>query len=978
MAKLYCVPLGHSPRSLFYDKLQSVGYDKGVLVLPSRLLMHQAQREANIRTIDIDFLATTILNDNGYLNLKPINSRSQELVIKDLVKFLAQRDKLEYFEALAEKQGFIKALASLVRQLSRSGVTEVQIMNALENWGRTGNQGLKDWEISQLYALYRKYLKDNDWFDLEGKYRLAIKVLQEEKVKLRWQEVCISDFYTFDALQLEFIKALSKRTNVSVGLMYDAQNSEVLKAVENTYGALMNFCDLEKVSLLTSKAPENVRLCQFPDRELEMAWVLTEVKGLLRNGVDAKEILVTFRKFDNYNGLRRLADQYGIPVSIPQSSGLNLQPLAEFILLLLEAKPDNRLGAEAYFKLLTNGIGKLLLNVDGEAAHFWRQEKYFTTRSQVQAKCGESFIAEDSRLAIIDTALENLQATATVSEYGAVLEALLEGLDLERTLGAMHKQGALQYQDVKGCLQSKQLILQCLQSLGEDYRNCNLHEEKLTLQDFALTLGEAMADYQVALVDGRNDGVLITEVINAQGLEHKYVFLMGLREGEFPTGSNENWIYSDKERSELAGLGIDMPTSTLAYGEDAYFFASTVALAKESLVLTYHVDDKAGASAYVDEAKKKYNVNVENILSKEPASLGEACINGRKISFAWIIANLGPFVFAGSTVDSTRENFGVYRGVFKSEELSKEVEAFVGNVFSPSSLEVYAQCPFRFLGERVWKQKEFVEKEELAAPADEGSLLHATLAKFLGKHLQEKLLKYEFSLLWEELQKDFQEVCAEFVTNGTLEENELWEAERNRLLNVLRRWLSYEYELQGQWDFVPCAVEWDFSSKNGKPLRLSLPDGRSFAIMGRLDRIDKNGDKVFVTDYKLSTTPAGSDLPAGIDLQLPVYLLAASKLYGKKVAGGGYLSLKNTERKSTVKLDDIEFPFNKRSTDYFADAEDKWQVFSQFSQQLLQNYVQGIYEGNFDVLPKKNCSPYCPLKDICRVNLLEQGGEVDE
>ena len=302
MAKLYCVPLGHSPRSLFYDKLQSIGYDKGVLVLPSRLLMHQAQREANIRTIDIDFLATTILNDNGYLNLKPINSRSQELVIKDLVKFLAQRDKLEYFEALAEKQGFIKALASLVRQLSRSGVTEVQIMNALGNWGRTGNQGQKDWEISQLYALYRKYLKDNDWFDLEGKYRLAIKVLQEEKVKLRWQEVCISDFYTFDALQLEFIKALSKRTNVSVGLMYEAQNSEVFKAVENIYGALMNFCDLEKVSLLTSKAPENVRLCQFPDREMEMAWVLTEVKGLLRNGVDAKEILVTFRKFDNYNG----------------------------------------------------------------------------------------------------------------------------------------------------------------------------------------------------------------------------------------------------------------------------------------------------------------------------------------------------------------------------------------------------------------------------------------------------------------------------------------------------------------------------------------------------------------------------------------------------------------------------------------------------------------------------------------------------
>ena len=195
MANLYCVPLGHSPRSLFYEKLQSVGYDKGVLVLPSRLLMHQAEREANIRTIDIDFLANTILRDNGYIDLEQINRRSQELVIKELVKFLADRDKLEYFGTLAEKPGFIKALTSLVGQLTRSGASEVQILEALQNWGRSGNQGQKDWEISQLYALYRQYLRENNWFDLEGKYRLAIKVLQEENIKLRWQEVCFSDFY---------------------------------------------------------------------------------------------------------------------------------------------------------------------------------------------------------------------------------------------------------------------------------------------------------------------------------------------------------------------------------------------------------------------------------------------------------------------------------------------------------------------------------------------------------------------------------------------------------------------------------------------------------------------------------------------------------------------------------------------------------------------------------------------------------------
>ena len=375
MANLYCVPLGHSPRSLFYEKLQNVGYDKGVLVLPSRLLMHQAEREANIRTIDIDFLANTILRDNGYIDLEQINRRSQELVIKELVKFLADRDKLAYFGTLAEKPGFIKALTSLVGQLTRSGASEVQILEALQNWGRSGNQGQKDWEISQLYALYRQYLRENNWFDLEGKYRLAIKVLQEENIKLRWQEVCFSDFYAFDALQLEFIKALSKRANVNVGLMYEAQNPEVFAAVENTYGALMNFCQLEKVSLPTSEAPKNVRLCQLPDRNFEMAWVLTEVKRLLQNGTEAKEILVTFRDFDNYNGLRKLADAYGIPVSVPQVSALNGQPLSELVMLLLEAYPDNRNGAEAYFRILSSGLGKLLFKLDSEVANNWRQEK---------------------------------------------------------------------------------------------------------------------------------------------------------------------------------------------------------------------------------------------------------------------------------------------------------------------------------------------------------------------------------------------------------------------------------------------------------------------------------------------------------------------------------------------------------------------------------------------------------------------------
>ena len=373
-------------------------------------------------------------------------------------------------------------------------------------------------------------------------------------------------------------------------------------------------------------------------------------------------------------------------------------------------------------------------------------------------------------------------------------------------------------------------------------------------------------------------------------------------------------------------------------------------------------------------------IKEETILGKQAASLGEAFAWGKQLNSAWVESHLPKHAIKATAVDDIRKQAVIYNGVLENEEVRAEVKAAVGNMFSPSTLEVYAQCPFRFLGERIWKQSEFVEKEELAAPTDMGTLVHECLAKFLEKHLQEKLPKYDFAVLWEDLKQEFQNLCDEYIANGKLLQNELWGAEQKRLLNMLHKWLRYEYDMQGKWDFVPCAVEWAFNNKEGAPLRLKLEDGQKFAIMGRVDRIDKNGDKVFVTDYKLGSVPAVDDLPNGVDLQLPIYLLAANKLYGKEVAGGGYLSMKEGKRKNNVKLDaSQEFPFmDKRSKDHFVNIEDRWLAFKEGSEKLLCSYVQGIYDGNFNVQQMKKCNSYCALRDICRLNTVELGGEDDE
>ena len=90
--------------------------------------------------------------------------------------------------------------------------------------------------------------------------------------------------------------------------------------------------------------------------------------------------------------------------------------------------------------------------------------------------------------------------------------------------------------------------------------------------------------------------------------------------------------------------------------------------------------------------------------------------------------------------------------------------------------------------------------------------------------------------------------------------------------------------------------------------------------------------------------------------------------------------MKEGKRKNNVELDvSQEFPFmDKKSKDHFANIEDRWLAFKEGSEKLLCSYVQGIYDGNFNVQQMKKCNSYCALRDICRLNTVELGGEDDE
>ena len=1082
MSKLYCAPLGESARDVFCEELKSL--PKGILVLPNSKLKELVMREHGTRSIGIDKLASKILNLNGFADYKEINRHTQEIIVQGLVKKLLAEGRLQHFAKLAEKKGFISSVTSLIGQLARSGATGEELDFAMEAWDRQDALGLKDREITILYDEYCQELTKHKWYDLEGKFKLALASLEQENPVVPWTHVYFSDFYNLDVLQHSFVHALAQHCDVKIGLTYEKNREDIFKAVDTTYAYLVGYLGIEKrlqrhtaASPLSSALRQNlwcdvpmearpatdcVRTVCFRSRDEEMRWVLTEVKRLLQGTstlfgaapaqATADAVVLVVRDFNNYAGLRKLADEYGLPISLPKTAALSSQPLTSFVQLLLQAVEHSYQGAQAYFKLLASPLGRLLFAVDGEKIAKLQQEKYFSKPQEIQDRIKfeqeQGNYPEDRALTMVDEFLAAVPFKAELEEYVSSALELMKKLQLDKIFGRMYKDSVknkcsccITLEQLQEMLLARSALINALTCLAGDYAACEKKGYVCTLQEWRQLFNEAVKNVNITLAAGREDGVLVTEAVNMQGLKHDYVFMLGMREGEFPSGKTENWlyddnerellgktykrrdnkVYSDQERGELMSLGIEMPNTAAAYAEDAYFFAATVAAAEQGLVLSWFEDDENGASRYVEAVQKVFaNVKTEQPVSKVPASPSELYCLGRRCDAGWLEQQVGKELLRSVEVDLLRRQYaaavnkakeladfaqktseeqalaeikpqpltaedeavlaeyGRYNGVLE-DELLGDVRRRAGNHFSPSALEAYAACPFMYLGKRIWKQNEGGDKEDIPDNLDEGNMYHAVMERFMHNYLGTKLTdlpEEEQALLPLRLESVLNAVSTEAINQGKLIDNEVWQAEKPRMLRNLHKWLAFELADQELMSVMkPAATEWEFDIALAE---LSYKGSKVY-LKGKIDRIDASEAQALVTDYKRTTSSAKTikALNEGSDMQMPVYMLAVEAGFagGRKLLGDTYYSILDGKRVSTALFDSSGNPMLVGSKSFKA----KWDEFKAQSLAYLKEYIYGIYGGDFDVLKQRECSDYCPLQDICRHGeLVQLGKEGDE
>lgn len=428
------------------------------------------------------------------------------------------------------------------------------------------------------------------------------------------------------------------------------------------------------------------------------------------------------------------------------------------------------------------------------------------------------------------------------------------------------------------------------------------------------------------------DGVAILSAMSARGLSFDHVLIPGLVERKFPALARPDPLLFDEEREEVANV-TSRPLSQKVFprpDEERFVFAACADAARRRLTLL-----AARRDASLDRERTPSQLFTRAVDAFEGRPVETAEYSGDRRPASLRVTKLGVPGEEGPALDASevrrkalrvhgvatlahafpalarareaaglrrRPEYGPFEGRIRDPNLLAGVAARLSeNPLSPSAVEMFAKCPYRFFFARVLRLRAFDEASERGEVDDlgRGSLFHdaarriawdrrglpfrtlgaADAARLSRRHAEDALAA------WEE-------------ENGyRISPSLLREITEARLVEQLEAWLRHERDRPG--DFTPTGAEVRFGPRrwpvedaelsSDEPLRCDTPGGE-LAMAGRIDlvAVGEAGSLLRVTDFKvprkltnarkiLGAAGKGRFVFGGELSQLPVYGLFAAE-----------------------------------------------------------------------------------------------------
>jgi ATP-dependent helicase/nuclease subunit B len=490
--------------------------------------------------------------------------------------------------------------------------------------------------------------------------------------------------------------------------------------------------------------------------------------------------------------------------------------------------------------------------------------------------------------------------------------------------------------------------------------------------------------------------VFVGSIEEARGRSFDVVFLPGLAEGLFPRRSLEDPLLLDEHRVKLAA-GLDTQDTRVA--RERMLLRSAAAVASESLVVSYPRMDVAQSRARVPSfyalevvraaegclpSLREFEKRAARAASSRldwpaPANPRDA-IDDAEYDLASLQAalKLRGAAALGSARYLMQSNDALGRSLrtrgrrwrsrwFDADGIvdpdaatlaALQSQRLANRGYSPSSLQHFAACPYRFVLQSVFqfRPREEPARLEQMDPLTRGALFHSAQFELFRALTGANLLPITQDQLPATLDLADQvldRVAAQYEDDLAPAIPRVWKSEIENLRTDLRGWLQQVAATQSDW--LPVHFEFGFGLAPD-PHRDPASTTREAIILdgirlrGSIDLIERHtaSGALRVTDHKTGKSP--KDRPqyvgGGSILQPLLYAHAAETLLGQSVVSGRLFFC--TQRGD---FSSVDIPLNDESR--------------QRLRRVLETIDRSIQQGFLPAAPQTGACALCDYSAVC-------------
>ena len=484
--------------------------------------------------------------------------------------------------------------------------------------------------------------------------------------------------------------------------------------------------------------------------------------------------------------------------------------------------------------------------------------------------------------------------------------------------------------------------------------------------------------------------VFVGSIDEARGRAFDVVFLPGLAEGLFPRRALEDPLLLDDYRDNLKTC---LDTKHQRNARERMLLRSAAAAAGVRLVVSYPRMDVTQARARVPsfyalevvraaegrlpslrEFEKRAAKNAPSRLEWPASADPEMAIDDAEYDLASLrLAQAKGSARYLMEVNShlaqslrTRwmrweSRWSVADGIVNADEATRKVLAthlLSERSYSPSALQHFAACPYRFLLQAIFqfRPREAPVPLEQMDPLTRGALFHSIQFELFRTLKEGDLLPVTPGRLENVLDiadRVLDRVAAQFEEDLAPAIPRVWRSEIEDLRIDLRGWIKQVGD--AQYDWRPIHFELAFGlphdeHRDPQSVKQEAVIFSNIRLRGSIDLVERHATRkvLRVTDHKTGKAPASRPqyVGGGAILQPLLYALAAEQLLDQPVESGGLFFC--TQRGD---FSQVTIPLDQQSRERMA--------------RVLETIGHAIEEGFLPAAPQRGACVLCDYRPVC-------------